>query len=707
MATYVKYQLDIPQLEDANGIPMVGGSIEAYVWNTSTPLAMYTSSAGDGTATSFTLNALGQPQTSGGTACDIFLDTAYVYKFLVKDAEGSQVGATIGPVYPGGVGGNVTFDTLEDLRASSVDHDTVIVTRAVSGGPVVNMELYKDGTGTATTAPNIFSDLAGDIFCNAGGNKYLIAPAQRINFNFFGAYTAATATDNTAAIQLFMTYISAIGGTYYGLPGTYLINGDCGIGDTSLTRVNLIFHGVVFQRDTTTDQYTMFSFRNNMAIRGLKLLGYIQSGTGFADVVPASSFGFRASSNGARNVLFEECEADGLPYDGWYVGTANAGVRLVACNGKNCYRNDFTAVYANSVEIEGGDWGHDDSSIAKVATIDIEPNTSQIVNHVKISGVHAKNLIQCNASNGPINRAVIEGNVFDGADSGFDAMRVQVLQYKSNNLYRNGAVAFSINSLTSNGRGQGGIDSSVGGGGNNLLSNGYMPYQGWTLFTSGSLSATTFGDTVGEGLFGVGVHPTGGSINLRQTVTVDEDSHYMLSAVLLVSGSAPGSSGVWAVVDGVSYYLNASQVGQPERVTAVVKIPAGITSATIYWGTNSSATCDILCADIYFGKVTKITDAVSDVRFLLHDPIRNKPVIFASTAYDPASLADGAGVSVSVTVVGAALGDRASASFSLDTSGMIISAEVSAANTVVVRIQNETGGVLDIGAGTLNVWVHK
>jgi len=78
-----------------------------------------------------------------------------------------------------------------------------------------------------------------------------------------------------------------------------------------------------------------------------------------------------------------------------------------------------------------------------------------------------------------------------------------------------------------------------------------------------------------------------------------------------------------------------------------------------------------------------------------------------TATYDPPSLADGAGTTTTVTVTGAALGDMAQASFSLATSGITISAWVSAADTVSVRFQNESGGVLDIASGTLKAWVLK
>lgn len=78
-----------------------------------------------------------------------------------------------------------------------------------------------------------------------------------------------------------------------------------------------------------------------------------------------------------------------------------------------------------------------------------------------------------------------------------------------------------------------------------------------------------------------------------------------------------------------------------------------------------------------------------------------------TVTYDPPSLADGAGTTTTITVTGAALGDMAQASFSVATSGITITAWVSAANTVSVRFQNESGGVLDIASGTLKAWVLK
>ena len=78
-----------------------------------------------------------------------------------------------------------------------------------------------------------------------------------------------------------------------------------------------------------------------------------------------------------------------------------------------------------------------------------------------------------------------------------------------------------------------------------------------------------------------------------------------------------------------------------------------------------------------------------------------------SATFDPGSLVDAAGATTTVTVTGAALGDFALASFSLDLQGITVTAYVSATDTVAVRFQNETGGTIDLASGTLRARVFE
>lgn len=76
-----------------------------------------------------------------------------------------------------------------------------------------------------------------------------------------------------------------------------------------------------------------------------------------------------------------------------------------------------------------------------------------------------------------------------------------------------------------------------------------------------------------------------------------------------------------------------------------------------------------------------------------------------STTWDPGEVAAGSKVSTTVTVSGANLGDFVLASFSLDLQELVLSASISAANTVEVVLANLTGSAVDLSSGTLRVLV--
>jgi hypothetical protein len=77
----------------------------------------------------------------------------------------------------------------------------------------------------------------------------------------------------------------------------------------------------------------------------------------------------------------------------------------------------------------------------------------------------------------------------------------------------------------------------------------------------------------------------------------------------------------------------------------------------------------------------------------------------ATATVDVTSLIDGAGATASVTVTGAALGDLVLVSFGVDLVDMTVSAYVSAANTVEIRVQNESGSTADLASTTVTVFV--
>lgn len=79
-----------------------------------------------------------------------------------------------------------------------------------------------------------------------------------------------------------------------------------------------------------------------------------------------------------------------------------------------------------------------------------------------------------------------------------------------------------------------------------------------------------------------------------------------------------------------------------------------------------------------------------------------------SIVWDPANMADGAGeTSGDITVTGAAFGDFVEVAAPYDLQGIVATGYVRAADTVRIRLQNETGGAIDLPSGTWRVRVNK
>lgn len=81
----------------------------------------------------------------------------------------------------------------------------------------------------------------------------------------------------------------------------------------------------------------------------------------------------------------------------------------------------------------------------------------------------------------------------------------------------------------------------------------------------------------------------------------------------------------------------------------------------------------------------------------------------ATTTWNPAEIADDAYESKAITVTGAAIGDPCYVGLtSVVAAGWILSASVTAADTVTVVLYNATGGAVDLASGTLrvDVWQH-
>lgn len=234
---YVKGQFDVTQNVDANGDPATSYILKFFVWNTSTPTAVYSDSSGTSAGTEITLNSLGQPQSSGGTAIDLFFDDAVTYKAQLYQSDGTTtVGPVIGPynVIPGGASGNAdkSYASIAALIASSGNssYSTLYiesyyaVTYPSTEGPKGSQMVHRTGgtnssptVGTAVSVSTIGTGTQAGYYWDADGAEWEISDKnQEITDFMFGA-VADGSTDDSGAINNLIEYIKPVGGQRQGI----------------------------------------------------------------------------------------------------------------------------------------------------------------------------------------------------------------------------------------------------------------------------------------------------------------------------------------------------------------------------------------------------------------------------------------------------------------------------------------------------------
>jgi hypothetical protein len=437
---------------------------------------------------------------------------------------------------------------------------------------------------------------------------YSMIDGASVNVLDYGADPTGTSS-STSAIQAAMDDIAVTGGTLYIPPGRYLIDAGSIQAEATNTPIRVLAYGATLERMPTTNAYTMFRYRTGMVIEGLKLQGYIASGTGFADVVPANSFGFRSSdAQGANGVLFIDCEAEGLPFDGFYNNASDAVLTLINCNGNGSYRNDFAAVEGRSIIIQGGNWGYNDPVVNKVAAIDIEPDNVG-VDYVSVTGVKSYNKIDFWGANGNIRHAIIDGVTFEGSIATLSWFRVRQMDV-GEIRFLNGANFFRAGVPDV----QSGVQYLSNGGfkrlprvralGPNLIANPYNSVTGFTQSSSGTIT-TVPNYPIGDKR-GIQVTNTGGGFNIwYQTITVTPGEFYTLGGMLVINSFAgAGESGLYITMPTFGFaevYVqpNADALAIPQFVCAAVKIPTGVTSIRVGFGT-SGGTRDQAFTELFF-----------------------------------------------------------------------------------------------------------
>ncbi len=520
-----------------------------------------------------------------------------------------------------------------------INIDPAYVASAAQGG--TGQSSYLLGDTLYASAPTTLSKLPGStqnfplILTQTGTGTVSAAPAwmtrSELNrvFNLLDFdVTGDGITDDTDGIQRAFNAVGEFGGTLIipVPPVAYVVNGEsngslpngsAGL-ETGTTYVHVVGFGSKIKQMPRTTPYTMFRFRSNMVIEGIELEGYIHSGNNDSNVVPLSGYGFRGKRIGGsmNNVTFINCVAHNCTFDGWYIDDQSGGgtVQLINCDGFNNVRNDFAAVRAISVVINGGTWAKDTITVNKNASIDFEPDAGKIIYAAVVQNIRCYYRLGFAGAAGTAHYGVAENVTFDGslkgADTGllgenFGLVRVSGLQFI------NSARTFRYNAS---------YYDPAGGGpqvlhGRFLLENGSQPQlpneipytcakkAGWTSTISGG-GTITDSYPLGESL-GIKFLNASGYAYLSKNVAAYPGTKYSFGCKIRIDSTLPTEkAGMWVVFNGAAttqkYTLIPTLPDNIEYVNGCVTAPDGTTSVDIYIGTDNAVSMSITVADVYF-----------------------------------------------------------------------------------------------------------
>lgn len=194
-----------------------------------------------------------------------------------------------------------------------------------------------------------------------------------------------------------------------------------------------------------------------------------------------------------------------------------------------------------------------------------------------------------------------------------------------------------------------------------------------------------------------GIHFTGST----NSITAEVIGHYSEATDTNIYWDAGAAESGLVVMGGHLEAKDASSIGVDIRRSNCTVLGMNFVNGGAYSVDIDNATswnnCHVIGGSLY--------SAVRDTNRRLST--NTKGTITGSATYDPGTVSDTFGAATSFTVNGAALGDFVDVAFSLNLAGVLMTGYVSAANTVSVRFQNETGSSWTPGSGTVYARVRK
>lgn len=200
------------------------------------------------------------------------------------------------------------------------------------------------------------------------------------------------------------------------------------------------------------------------------------------------------------------------------------------------------------------------------------------------------------------------------------------------------------------------------------------------------------------------------------TVTATSSTGYLYKDITL--GSVTVGALTWIAVDvkkSSSLPVSHVQISLRNSVGAVfysrrVELTSDWRTVRFPWIPGQNAAALSISVDVvgYSAGVATNYDIGNPRIYRAQNPTARDTVALKNSAtWDPASIANGASATTTVTVTGAVVGDFVVASFSNSLAGLTLTGYVSASDTVTAVLSNTTGSAVDLTSGTLTCKVLR
>lgn len=715
-----------------SGVPLTGGLLYTYSAGTTTPQATYTSISGDTANTNPIVL-----DSAGRTPQEIWLTVGLGYKFILKTSADIQIGSydnipSNAPSPFANDASGIAYEQGYQVTAGSFVVGKNYLITAVNNTNFVSIGAASNTVGVYFTATGAGSGTGTAQLSRTVQAKF----RDSISVKDFGA-TGDGTTDDTNAILAAIAAMPSSGSNLLFPQGTYIVNADNYNGLKFDGKTNFAVEGYgatikVKNGAPVVGGYEVMSFFNcsNGAINGLTINGNRVNRTITGET---SAHGLTICTSCSQitvnDVIVVNSPADGFLINTFTPATASTyptDITLVNCVADNSYRNGLSVIGSLRCTVRGGEYKNTNGILPKCG-IDVEPDTGYTYGnrYMVIDGARLFNNDGYGLTlGGPVtlNQNILITNV-TGSDNDLGFLNIASCE----NPTLRDVVAYNHPVAD-----RGIID--VGTKVTNPIIDG-------ADFVGIAASGANYCIYLHGSITGV---PTVRNINVESVscpimycdVRSDIDSiygNYVTATDAITVTQAYSSiknvqlsnctdrsiyvSGTNVELDGI-HLVNCGQANsraiQFQAASAIVKnVSILFTSARpanfvgILFGSGaprfiSNVLAKAASSDFNASSVMTFTSGTAGAS------IRNvSPNPFSlSQVYDPGSIANGSIASVALTVPGVTFGMICSAVLGISTSGLVLSAQVSAADTITVTLTNNTGGAVDLASSTLTVFAE-